>query len=111
VHFPVHQEFSFQIHKKTSRQAVPADLWVYAHHFNNLRVQEAIPVDEDGDLNKIMNVPFPFKPRKIVVPRRGKLRREQVIDEGETPRKSAREINHSWNQDIFGKLNEGSVTI
>jgi len=74
---------------------------VYAHHFNNLRVQEAIPVDEDG----------PFKPRKIVVPRRGKLRREQVIDEGETPRKSAREINHSWNQDIFGKLNEGSVTI
>jgi len=48
-------------------------------------------VDEDGDLNKIMNVPFPFKPRKIVVPRRGELKWEQVIDEGETPRKSAQQ--------------------
>lgn len=47
---------------------------MYAHHFNKLRVQEAIAVDEDVDLNKIMNVPFPFKTRKIVVPRRGEVK-------------------------------------
>ena len=89
VHYGTRQQFSFKIYKKTSRQAVPSDWWMYAHHFPKLKVYEAIVFDEDDDFNKIRRTPLFVEPRKFVVPRIGEVRREQVVDEEDTPRKSA----------------------
>jgi len=89
VHYGVRQQFSFRIFKKLPRQAVPERFWMYAHHFAGLQVYEAIIEDRDYKFNKVKKTPFWIPPRETVLVRKGEVKREQVVDEEDSPRKSA----------------------
>ena len=89
VHYGVRQQFSFRIFKKLPRQAVPERFWMYAHHFAGLKVYEAIIEDRDYKFNKVKKTPFWIEPRRIVLVRKGEVKREQVVDEADSPRQSA----------------------
>lgn len=89
VHKGTRNQFSFKIYKKTSRSAVPNDWWMYAHHFPKLKVYEAIVFDEDDDFNKIKRTPLFVEPKQFVAARSGEVKRSQVVDEEDSPRKSA----------------------
>ena len=89
VHYGVRQQFSFRIFKKLPRQAVPERFWNYAHHFPGLKVYEAIIEDRDYKFNKVKKTPFWIAPKQTVLVRKGEVKREQVVDEEDSPRKSA----------------------
>ena len=89
VHYGVRQQFSFRIFKKLPRQAVPERFWMYAHHFAGLKIHEAIIEDRDYKFNKVKKTPFWIKPKETVLVRKGEVKREQVVDEEDSPRKSA----------------------
>jgi len=89
VHYGVRQQFSFRIFKKLPRQAVPERFWMYAHHFAGLQIYEAIIEDRDYKFNKVKKTPFWIAPRETVLVRKGEVKREQVVDEEDSPRKSA----------------------
>ena len=89
VHYGVRQQFTFRIFKKLPRAAVPERFWMYAHHFAALKIFEAIVEDGDYKFNKIKKTPYWIKPTNTVLVRKGQVKREQVLDEEDSPRKSA----------------------
>ena len=89
VHYGVRQQFSFRIFKKLPRQAVPERFWAFAHHFAALRIHEGVVEDRDYNYNKVRHTPFWIAPKKTVLVRKGEVKREHVVDEEDSPRKSA----------------------
>ena len=89
LHYGVRQQFSFRIFKKLPRQAVPERFWMYAHQFAKLTIGQAIIEDRDFKFNKVKKTPFWIRPKETVLVRKGEVKREQVVDEEDSPRKSA----------------------
>ncbi len=89
VHYGVRQQFSFRIFKKLPARAVPERFWMYGHHFAKLKIYQAIIEDRDYNFNKVKKTPFWIAPKETVLVRKGEVKREQVVDEEDSPRKSA----------------------